>query len=55
MNLNEKLDKLIDDLQYVFDTAIHPEVKVLVADLTQRVEDLKIEPARTFDFDTEGC
>lgn len=39
--MHEKLDKLIDDLQYVFDTAIHPEVKRLVVDLIGRVEDLK--------------
>ena len=37
----EKLEKLIDDLQYVFDTAVHPEVKKLVVDIIGRVEDLK--------------
>lgn len=43
MNQNEKLDKLIDDLQYVFDTTVEPEVKRLVNDLQQRIEDLKKE------------
>jgi len=39
---NERIKKLVDDLQYVLDNSLGRDVRVLVQDVIGRVEDLKL-------------